>query len=337
MRRVPSDLVGQASGRRQSVALAHLVGDLDPVVVLPEHAVLNPCARPGRHVPEQRRARRPEVAAIDVFVYAGNRAAGAVGLAVRQVLDVAVPLEFESGDADRHVPRQRHVDRAFRAPVGEAAQFHIGKGVKTVRRGHFRHYVQRAARGVAAEQRPLRTAKDLDALQVEELDRVQIGGDRDLVDVRRHPCLAAAGNHELSDAADAEVRSAEVRRAERDVRHVQLQIGRIDDLALVDHVVGQRRDRDGHVLDALLDTLGRDDHLFHFHGRSLRLDSGPGSLFGRLRRCNQDRTAQRDAPHDSTSHSAPLVKVGLPARPKSDLGSAVSGVNDAVPVFRGQR
>ena len=271
VRRLPAELVRQTAGGGQRIAHAHLVRDARPVVVFLEDAEQQPGARRVVDFPREGGAQRLHVAPVHVVVDARQRLAEAIGLAVGQVLDVAVAAELEAGHAHGDAFAERQVQRALPAPVRVVAVFHVHEAVGLAELGPLGDEVDGAAGGVAPEQRALRAAQDLHPLHVEELDGVQVGRHGHFVEVQRHAGFAGAPDHQIADAADAEAGAAEVGGGERHVRRVQLQVRRVDDLLVFQGVAVDGRDRDGHVLRALGHALGGDDDLLDgTGGRFLR-------------------------------------------------------------------
>src|SRR6188474_202415 len=64
---------------------------------------------------------------------------------------------------------------------------------------------------------------------------------------------------QFADAADLEVRAGEVRFCERDIRHVQLQVGRLIDLPALQRLAAEGGDRDRHIDQVLFASLRGDD------------------------------------------------------------------------------
>src|SRR5690606_33757299 len=106
----------------------------------------------------------------------------------------------------------------------------------------------RTADRVAAEQRALRPAQHLDTGDVAELQRAaNRAADIDLVDVDAHTRVDRSGGVELSDAADEHHRSGGVTREltgrlELQARRDPLEIGGLDDLALLQRLCAECRD-----------------------------------------------------------------------------------------------
>ena len=129
--------------------------------------------------------------------------------------------------------------------------------------------VHEPAGRVAAEQRALRPAQHLDALQVEELE-AQATGRRaiDVVDVHRDRVLVGIGEVVQADAAQEEVDDARFgvrRRVVEPGRH-RHDVGAVGEAELADLLVAERGDRDADVLHALLALLRGDDDLLETAG-----------------------------------------------------------------------
>ena len=119
---------------------------------------------------------------------------------LRGALDVAVLVEVGGLRADRQLVADRHVDHGADVLVVVAQRAaHIG--VEFIRR-LLREEADGAAFAVAAEQRALRTAQHLGALDVEHLEHRAAGARHiDAVDVQRDAALSR-GSAAAADAAD---------------------------------------------------------------------------------------------------------------------------------------
>ena len=270
VRRVAAERVRQTAGCRQRIARAHLVGDAHPVVVFLEGTEQQPGVRVVVDLPCEGRPQRLHVAAVYVVVNAGQRAAKAIGLAMGQVLDVAVAVEGEARQAHRHALAEGQIHGAFQTLVPVVAVFDVQEAARLAQFRPLGDEVDGAAGGVAPEQRALGPAQYLHALHVEELDGVQVRRHGDFVQVQGHAGLAGAPDHQIADAADAEARTAEVGGGERHVRRVELQVRRVDDLAVLERLAAHGGDGDRHVLNALGHALRRDHELFDGTGLFLR-------------------------------------------------------------------
>ena len=261
--RVPPEPVRRAAGGRQGIALADLVGDSRPVVALLEAAVEPPRVGPVAQPPFERSPQRTDVPAVDVLVDARQGIAAGILHAVGEVLDVAVAIELVAGEPECDRVAERQVQRGLAAVVVVVPGFEVDEAGDLA---HFRlagDEIDGAAGGIAAEQRSLGSAQDLDAFHVEELQRVQVGAaDGDFVQVGGYAGLGGASDHEAADAPDAEARAAEVGCRERHVGGVELQVGRVDHLTVVENIAGQRGHGDRHIGQALRDALRGDDHFF---------------------------------------------------------------------------
>ena len=144
-----------------------------------------------------------------------------------------------------------------------------GAGVAAVRRldGVDLHG---AADRVAARERALRPARDLDAVDVEQLDHrsreIRIV---DLVDVHADAGLERVVEVGLADAADERDHRAARGLAGRRHRDVRRLIGDVDDVRLaaaLEHRGVHRRDRDRRVLHVRFAERRRDDDLVELRG-----------------------------------------------------------------------
>ena len=259
VRFVEAELVRQATRGGQRVAHANLVGDPRPVVVFPETVVLNPEIGAVGGLPAEGCPEGGDVAAVDVVIDAVDGVAVGVGLAVGDVFNVSVTVELETAQSQPGRLSEWNVQHGFRPCVVVVAEFEIQEPLRCLEVGQRGNEVDGAARGVTAVQRALRAAQNLDPLHVEKLDGIEVGADGNLVHVRGHAGLSRAADHQPPDAADAEARIAEVGGREADARRIQLQVGRVDDLPVLQHAASQGGHRDGHVLDALRRALCGDD------------------------------------------------------------------------------
>ncbi len=238
--------VGQAAERAARIAMAHLLRDARAVrillVVIDHQRDVGGIARREA----QRAARRPLIAVVDV-------------VAGREIVGEAVALEADAGEARGERVPERDVHHAFHFERVVVAGLELDVAVELLLR-LARDDVDGAAGGVAPVQRALRPAQHFDTLHVEVfgLEQPRIL-DRHRVEMRLDAGVAAGRDRRHADAADLEVRAGEVRLRIRDVRHVQLQVGRLVDLAAFERLAAERSDCDRHVDQIFFAPLRRDD------------------------------------------------------------------------------
>jgi hypothetical protein len=195
----------------------------------------------------QRAARRPLVPVIDV-------------VAGREILGEPIALVSDAGEARGDGLAQRDVHHAFRLECVVIAGFELDAAVEFLGLRLARDHVDRAAGRIASVERALRAAQHFDALHVEVLGLEQPRVlDRHRVEVLLDAGIAARRDRRHADAADLEVRAGEVGLGERDVRHVQLQVGRLVDLPALERFTAEGGNRDRHVDQILLAPLRGDD------------------------------------------------------------------------------
>src|SRR5690606_7978217 len=163
-------------------------------------------------------------------------------------------------------------------------------------RGRARVELDCAADRVAAGERALRPAQDLDAVDVEQLNhRPRQGRVVDVVDVDPDAGLDGEIEIRLPDAADERDHRLTVGLPTGLEDHVRRLRGDVHDVRLAARLEHRRidgRDRDGRVLNVRLAELGRDDDLFELPPTLLRwlrartrlLCTGTGLLCPRLLR-----------------------------------------------------
>ena len=123
----------------------------------------------------------------------GGRAAGRIDAAEIELVDIAVLVLEHARDAREQVVGQLEVDAGAQADAVAAAVGGFDEAVARARRLLGEH-LDRAAFGVAARQRALRAAQDLDAVEVEQVEH-RAGQLRivDVVDVDADAGLVAPG------------------------------------------------------------------------------------------------------------------------------------------------
>ena len=175
------------------------------------------------------------------------------------------------GEAVAPRARERHAPgQAPKQPPGDGrAGLHVAvvpgaqldvalPGEGRLARGH----VDRARRGVLAEQGALRAAQHFDPLDVEEVEgRRRRAGIEDPVDVHPDAGLdAVVGEPERrAEAANLDRRVARVGRIERDGRHQLLQPVHVEGAGVLDQLAVHDGDRDRHFLGDFLDATRRHD------------------------------------------------------------------------------
>ena len=238
--------VRQAAERAERIVMAHLLGDARAVrvflVVIDHQRHVGTVARREA----QSTARGPLVAAVDV-------------VAGCEIVGVTVALEADAGEARGDRLAERDVHHALHFDRAVVAGFELDVARELLLRP-ARDDVDCAAGRVAPVQRALRPAQYLHALHVEVLGLEQPRIlDRHRVEVRLDARVAAGRDRGHADAADLEIGAGEVGLRVRDVRHVQLQVGRLVDLPPLERLAAERGDRDRHVDQVFLAPLRGDD------------------------------------------------------------------------------
>lgn len=235
----------------------------------------------------------------------------------------------QEGDARGElVLEDRDVHDAAQPQVLPAADIEVAARLPGLELRAARVEVHRAAGGVAAIQRALRTGQHLDALEVVEAE--QRDGDLrdvDVVHVQLKAGIDAGPQHVrvLPEAAQRDRRQA----ARRDeTGHLQLEVVRVLDVAFRERVEGERRDRLSDVLEVLLAPFGGDDDLFdasqlgplfRLRGRRWRL-LGSGSN----RKNERDRSTSK---HEMRAHREPPWRAIVPRR--ADARREIPGVSES--------
>jgi len=186
------------------------------------------------------------------------------------ILQPAVIGNVVAGELGQKRVAQRDVHAAPHPVLAVAAETRLHE-TACLRRRVLQHHVDGAARRIAPEQRPLRTAQHLDALDVEQrevvgvlprhVDTVDIGADRRVEG--GDGLVVALGSHVVHvRAADARVVAAEKVRHDVDQVEGVLHLQRLQRLVIV------CTDRHRHVLNGRLTALGGDDDLLHLGART---------------------------------------------------------------------
>ncbi len=221
--------------------------------------------RRGRRQRQRNAERRVRGARQDAGAAAAE-APGAVHAFVVEDVEVAVGLLRRRREARVHlVGHERDVVRAAQVDAVVAAEFHLDVA-RVVALGLARDEPDRAADRVLAEQRALRTAQDLDALEVEQIqDRALRTAVIDVVDVDRHARLERQRVVAEADAADERRGGRAPARAERlddRVRRERVDHRDVGEVARLEVLARERGDRERRLLEVLLaETRGDDDFL----------------------------------------------------------------------------
>jgi len=182
----------------------------------------------------------------------------------RVVLDDLVAVFLAVTEAGAQLAPLRQVEAGARDGVIEAPvlEAHVATELAG---GLARDEVDRAARGVATEQRTLRSTQHFHAFQFDHVEHAALRlADIDAVDVhthgRVHPDRRIAGDS-ATDRDDRDHRGAGAL-AERDVRRDAVQVRYALDAAHAQGLAAHGRHRDRNILDALLALLRGDHHFF---------------------------------------------------------------------------
>ncbi len=212
-----------------------------------------------RRFPQQLAAKRLRVALI------------VVGHALEAVFGPAVVLLHRGRNATRERVAERAAERSLRVDLVVLPEDQVGVALERVGRPPADE-VNQPARRVTPEQRALRPAQHLDALEVEELEGQPARGRAvHVVDVHRDRILVRVCEIVQPDAAQEEVDHARFgvrRRIDEAGRH-RHDVRRVRESELADLLVGERGDRDADVLQGLLALLRCDDDFLEGR-RSLR-------------------------------------------------------------------
>src|SRR5262249_1389229 len=152
--------------------------------------------------------------------------------------------------------------RGVRVAV-EQAERDVGITARLVEARFARQIVDEPARGVAAEESPLRPFQQLDAIDVEEREGLRLGdGDVALVERDGIGRLDDVIEVVLRDAADRELRVL-ARKVPRDVyaRRERRDVETLSDTERGELLTAERSDRNADILDVLFALLRRDHDL----------------------------------------------------------------------------
>ena len=223
---------------------------------------------------------------------------------VEQVLLIGAAMGIGAGktNAERFADRKR--DRAFQIRRLMIAVAALDIAVELL--GGLGGLVEdRAAGRVAAEQRTLRALQDLDVLEIVERactifrDRNVVGVDND--GWRR----VGIGVDALAADRIAELVRAAARPDDQ-ARYRRLQVGVVEDGALLERRAADRRDRDRHLLDIFRHAAGGHDDFFH----PVACRAFVGGLRGGLR-------PERGGHHHRKSREKDAARNGLHIMPLS--------------------
>ena len=254
------------------------------------------------------RIRRERLVGLEAQRHAGRPQAAVVGVVAGEgVRAEPVAAQIGAGGPQREHFAQRRIhhaaqlDRVMIAVLGA----HIARHHAELRLGGDQ--IHHAARRVAAIQRALRPAQHLHPLDVEELGLEQvIRGQRRVVDVYAGRRIPRCGHQLRADSANREVRPGEIALREIDVGNGQHQIGAAVDLLLLQLILAERGNRDGHRLQALGPPLRSDDHLFFAAGPGFACRGGGRGFLGFLSyRGRTERRGDKQARTDSQSPAQP--------------------------------
>ena len=195
----------------------------------------------------------------------------------------------------RRIVAERHVQRRPGANQIVVAEGHVRRAEEETRLRRCRNDVHRPAGGILPEQRALRPAQHLHALDIEEVvvqgerrgdvDAVQVVGDGRIGDgvLIRFVADAANGN----DGLEALVLG------HRDARHGRPEIHEREDVARRQVFGGCHRNRLGQVLEVLGPLLGGDDDLLEHRTRRCALPRLPLLGLGSGRRTAAEEQEQQ--------------------------------------------
>ena len=231
--------IGQATQHAGRIAMAKLLLDAATVVALMEIIADQVDPRVARRLPRQCAAHGIQVPPVDTIV-------------VILIVCVTVAVEVQTRDADTDRVGNRQVEHAFHLLRVVIAILELARAMHGGQVGLGGDEVDHAGRGVATEQRSLRPAQHLDALEIVELALEQPRRHEwHIVDVDAGRRVAGRARAEVADTTDREARRGEVRLGEGYVGQRLLERQRIDDLLLLQIVGGECADRDRHVLQTL--------------------------------------------------------------------------------------
>ena len=233
-----------------------------------------------RRLEQDREAAAGTAAAVDVVADAGRR----------DRIDEAAIARVIADRADGRGGAERRVDRALQGPAEIVARDEVGIGLDhplgAAERGLVGDVADGAADRPRTEQRALRAAQRLDAVQVE---KIEVGGEqrqRDdrLVEVDADLLLHAglvADDLASRDPADRDLALARTEILHGEARDVARQILDPGRAGALDVGLRLRVDRKGHVDQALLALLrGDDDRVLVRRRARRRLALGGGLVLG---------------------------------------------------------
>ncbi len=259
-----------------------------------------------------------------------ERAARRVDAGEVHPVDIAVLLLRHAGDAREERIGDLEIQAGAQIDPVTAAIGDFGIAARPF--GLLRIELDRAADRVAAGERALRAAQDLDAVEIEQIEhRSGQGRIIDVVDIEADPRLQRRAGIILADAADIGAERRPEHRAlllERDRRCLVGDFGDVGLAARLKGRAGNGGDRDRRILQLLRSELGghhdiADRSRRRLIGRALR-GSGAGN---RLAGCSLSPCDAMPAQRQSSRNKQPRSRAGTVNRhatilPKGSLGVA---------------
>ena len=209
----------------------------------------------------------------------GNAATGIL-LIVGAVVHIGVVADIDARGAQRDILAERNVDRGIEPQRVVIAVFDIALGARSVEIGALGDDVDRAAGGVAAVERALRSLDHFDALEVVEEARGRArAADIDAVEIERDRRVRQRVAVEIADAAQIEQRVRARRGRDLERRDDRGQLGRARDAGAGERIARDGADRDRGALEIFRAALRGDDDVLQpgfGGGARLRLGGGRG-------------------------------------------------------------
>ena len=235
-------------------------------------------------------------------------------------------MVLEGREAHRGVGAQRRIERCAEGTAGRAPgcplRRRIGERLEGAELRLLRDIAHRARLGARAEQRTLRSAQHLEAIEVKELQvrREQCDRNRRLIEIDANLLLDAwlvADDLTRADAADGHLALTGTEIGDRQAGDVARKVDDVAGAGIADLSLARRCHGERHVLQARLALLGRNDDLEN--DRLLRL------LRTRYRRqqCDQAGSCDRYLVIHSQTSSGPST-LGLPLFSRRNGRSAAS-------------
>ena len=183
MWRSKAEFVRQAPCGGQRVAHANLIGDPCPVVILHEAIVLKPQVGAISNVPCESRSQSLNRTTIDIVVDTRQGVTVRTTLTVCKVFGVTIPVQFKTSHPQPRGFAKGNIQCTFDALVIKLTSFDIQCSFQAVVIRHGGQKVNGAAGGIASKECTLRATQNLDPFQVEKLDCIKVGNNRNLVQV----------------------------------------------------------------------------------------------------------------------------------------------------------